>query len=102
MDELTESYAQSSRAGISALMAMFYEELGVPVPEDDTAQKVTEGLLRIKELFGEVNLLFEKNGFSCRFDLCDGRENEKEALAAQVNVIVVEMIKSGMNNYMKR
>lgn len=98
LDELTEFYTQSSRAGISALMAPFFEELGKPVPEEDATQKVAEGLQRITELFEKVNVLFEKDGFSCRFDLCD----ENEALAEQVKIIVTEMIKSGMNNYLNR
>lgn len=96
LDELIEFYTQSSRVGISALMASFCEELGKPVPENDATQKVTEGLLRIKELFEETNVLFEQEGFSCRFDLSD----ENEVLAEQVKVIVTEMIKSGMNNYL--
>ena len=98
LDELIEFYTQSSKAGISAMMASLYEALGKPVPENDATQKVTEGLLRIKELFEETNVLFEQEGFSCRFDLSD----ENEVLAEQVKVIVTEMIKSGMNNYLNR
>lgn len=98
LDELTEFYTQSSRAGVSAMMASLYEALGEPVPEDDATQKVEEGLQRITELFDKVNVLFEKDGFSCRFDLYDANE----ALAEQVKIIVTEMIKSGMNNYTNR
>ena len=79
-------------------MASLYEALGQPVPEDDATKKVEEGLQRITELFDKVNVLFEKDGFSCRFDLDDANE----ALAEQVKIIVTEMIKSGMNNYTNR
>lgn len=98
LDELTEFYTQSSRAGVSALMATLFEELGKPVPEEDATQKVEEGLLRIKEQFDKANVLFEKEGFNCRFD----SQDENDAVAEQVKVIVTEMIKSGMNNYLNR
>ena len=102
LNEMTEFYKQSSMAGTRAFMAEFYEELGEPVPENDAARLAAEGLARIKELVKEVNVLFEKYDFSCRFYLGEDAESEFELLTNQVRRLVLEMIKNGMENYKKQ
>ena len=102
LDEIIENYKQTSQAGIKAFMAKFYEELGEPVPEDDSKQLVVSGLKRIRKLFEEVNVLFEKNEFTCRFDFGEDAESEYNALTNQVKSLVSEMMKNGMDNYMNR
>lgn len=102
LGEITEYRKQASLAGMGALMASLYKELGEPVPESNAKQLAAKGLGRIRELFAEVNVLFEENEFSCRFDFGEDDQSGFDVLMSQVEWISSEMMENGIKNYLNR
>jgi len=100
LDEITEYRKQMAQAGVHALMADLFKELGESEPYQDAAEIAELGLNRIQTLFGEVNVLLEKNEFACRFDLGEGAEDASEVIRNQADWLMTEMVKNGMDNYM--